>query len=117
MGFTNAPTFGGVGSVSCCGALIAVAAEPPAGGCLSTAQCVSGTDCLRKTAMSDCLNCGKPVDTAQKRFDRSIYGAMEIYTVVGRSAIAAPHGCWCDLKCLLAWLRDVMEIKEEAKSE
>lgn len=64
------------------------------------------------TTSSVCLQCGKEVNTAQKNFATSIYGAIEIYTVAGPSAIAAPLGSWCGRDHLITWMHERMDPKQ-----
>lgn len=62
-----------------------------------------------------CLHCQKPVNTAQKNFHISIYGAIEVYTVNGPSALAAPLGSWCSTEHLIAWLREQLDLEPTQK--
>lgn len=65
-----------------------------------------------KTKGSRCLHCDKPVDTAQRNFYRSIYGAIALYTVNGPFVEITESASWCDLDCLLSWLHDQLQFTQ-----
>jgi len=69
----------------------------------------------KKVDGSRCLHCGKPVNTAQRAFYRSIYGTLSLYTVNGPFVQITDSASWCDLDCLLAWLRDQMQFTQSGE--
>lgn len=61
---------------------------------------------------SVCLDCGAPVNTAQRNFHLSVYGLILIHTVNGPSAVSPRCGSWCNVECLLRWIRAMLEPAE-----